>query len=385
MPDAAVAGAASLQPRIAALSDRIEAERRLPDELVGAFADLGLFRLCVPRDLGGVEASPRVLVETIESIARADGAAGWCVMIGATTGVVSAYLDEAPARTIYAGDPLAVTGGVFAPRGRAVVDGDGYRVSGRWPFASGCQHCDWLMGGCIVFAGDEPQLQANGAPEPVMMLFPAATATIHDTWNVAGLCGTGSHDIEVRDLFVPRDYAVALVSGTPRATGTLYQFPVFGLLALGIAAVALGIARAAMDEIVALAQRKQPGGSRRSLAERSATQSDFARAEAQWRAARAFLLGTIDDTWAELRAGATMTHQRRALLRLAASHATDAAAAVVDSMYRLGGGTAIYAASRLQRCFRDVHVATQHMMVAPATYELSGRFLLGLDADASQL
>ena len=181
MPDAAVASAASLQPRIAALSDRIEAERRLPDELVGAFADLGFFRLCGPRDLGGVEASPRVLVETIESIARADGAAGWCVMIGATTGVVSAYLDEAPARAIYAGDPLAVTGGVFAPRGRAVVDGDGYRVSGRWPFASGCQHCDWLMGGCIVFAGDEPQLQANGAPEPVMMLFPAATVTDPET------------------------------------------------------------------------------------------------------------------------------------------------------------------------------------------------------------
>ena len=377
--------AAALRQRIEALAATSESDRRLPPELVAEFAQRGWFRLCVPASLGGLEADPTTLVETIETVARADGSAAWCVMIGATTGVVAAYLDEAAAREIYAANPLTVTGGVFAPRGKAVVEGDGYRISGRWPFASGCQHCDWLMGGCLVVEDGKPRLQENGVPEPIMMMFPASAATVHDTWHVAGLRGTGSHDIEVRDLFVPRERAVALVSGEPRQPGALYAFPVFGLLALGIAGVALGIARAALDDLASLAATKQPGASRRVLAERPATQCSFARAEAQWRAARTFLYATIDETWLAARTDAVIPLERRALLRLAASHATETAAGVVDTLYQLGGGSSIYETSRLQRCFRDVHVATQHMMVAPATYELSGRFLLGLDADASQL
>lgn len=376
--------AVALRPAIEAAAAAGEQNRRLEAELVRAFADAGLFRLCVPRALGGLEVDPLTLVTTIEAVAQADGAAGWCVMIGATTGVVSAYLEPQAAARIYA-DPQLVTGGVFAPRGKAVTVPGGYRVSGRWPFASGCQHCGWLMGGCIVLDDDRPRLQANGQPDPVMLLFPAEQATIHDTWHVAGLCGTGSHDIEVNDLFVPLDLAVSLVSDTAHAPGALYRFPVFGLLAMGIAGVALGIARCAIDDAVQLAQIKQPGGSRRSLAERGATQSAVAQAEAKLRSARAFLLTTLEETWAELGDGSPMSLQRRALLRLAATHATDSAAAVVDAMYTLGGGTSIYRASRLQRCLRDIHVVTQHIMVGQPTYELSGRFLLGLDADVSQL
>ncbi len=363
----------------------IEAERRLPRPLVDEMAERGLFRLCVPRELGGIEAPPAVLIETIETVARADGSAGWCVMIGSTTGFVSAYLPEDAAREIYGADPLAISGGVFAPRGMATVEGSDYRVSGRWPFASGCGHCTWLMGGCIVVENGEPRRQPGGAPDPVMLVFPAKDVVIHDTWNVAGLRGTGSHDIEVSDLFVPGDRAVALVTDTPRATGPLYAFPVFGLLALGIAGVALGIARSAIDDFAELAVAKHPGGSRRSLADRPATQAEVARSEAQFRAARAFLYGTVDNVWQSVQAGGPMTVEQRALLRLAASHATETSAAVVAAMYRLGGGSSIYESSRLQRCFRDVHVATQHMMVAEPTFELSGRVLLGLETDASQL
>ena len=364
-------------PRIRAAADEIEAGRRIPLPLVHALADAGVFRACVPRALGGLETHPSVFVTVLETIAAADGSAGWCAMIGATSGVVSAYLPDAVAREIYGTDPRTVTGGVFAPRGTAVPEGDGYRVSGRWPFASGSEHCAWLMGGCVVRGG--------GAPQARMMLFPATDARILDTWNVAGLRGTGSHDMTVEDVFVPADRSVSIVTDRPRVAGALYAFPVFGLLAIGIAAVALGIARAAIDELVRLAREKAPYGSKRTLAERGVVQADVAQAEALVRAGRAFLYEAIERAWTAAELEGTIATADRVALRLAATHATIGAAKATDLVYNAGGGTSIYAASPLQRCFRDVHVATQHAMVGGSTLELAGRILLGLDTDVSQL
>jgi alkylation response protein AidB-like acyl-CoA dehydrogenase len=372
-----IAALEALVPRIRAAADEIEAGRRVPLPLVHALADTGVFRLCVPRALGGGEAHPNQLVDAIETIAAADGSAGWVAMIGATTGVVAGYLADAVAREIYGGDPRVVTGGVFAPRGTAVPEGDGYRVSGRWPFASGSEHCAWLMGGCLVRDG--------GPPRARMMLFPASAARILDTWNVAGLRGSGSHDMTVEGLLVPAERSVSIIDDRPRATGPLYAFPVFGLLAIGIAAVALGIARAAVDELVRLACEKTPQGSRRTLAERGVLQADVARAEALVRAGRAFLREAVDGAWAAAEVGGTIGLAERARLRLAATHATANAAHATDLVYTAGGGTSVYATSPLQRCFRDVHVATQHIMVAGPTWELAGRVLLGLDTDVSQL
>ena len=367
---------APIVPRIRAAADEIEARRRLPLDLVGALAGAGVFRLCVPRSLGGGEAHPRVLLDVIETVAAADGSAGWCVMIGATSGVVSAYLAPDVAREIY-GDPGTITGGVFAPRGTAVVEGDAFRVSGRWPFASGSEHCAWLMAGCLVRDG--------GPPRPRMMLVPASEARILDTWNVTGLRGTGSHDMTLDDVRVPAERSMSLIDDRPRVDGALYAFPVFGLLAIGIAAVAVGIARAAIDELVRLAREKSPQGSSRTLAERGVVQAQVAEAEALVRSARAFLHEAIDEAWAVAAARGAITPSERVGLRLAATHATTSAARATDLMYAAGGGTAIYATSPLQRCFRDVHVATQHVMVAGATYELTGRLLLGLATDVSQL
>jgi alkylation response protein AidB-like acyl-CoA dehydrogenase len=364
-------------PRIRAAADEIESGRRLPLPLVHALADAGVFRLCVPRAFGGLEAHPSVLVTALATIAAADGSAGWCAMIGATSGVVSAYLPEPVAREIYGTDPRTVTGGVFAPRGTALPDGDGYRVSGRWPFASGSEHCAWLMGGCLVRGGGPPQAR--------MMLVPASDARIVDTWNVAGLRGTGSHDLVIEDVFVPADRSVSLMTDRPRVGGALYAFPVFGLLAIGIAAVALGIARAAIDELVRLAREKSPYGSRRTLAERGVVQAEVAQAEALVRSGRAFLHEAIERAWSVAELDGTIATADRAALRLAATHATTSAAKATDLVYNAGGGTSIYAASPLQRCFRDVHVATQHAMVAGSTLELAGRVLLGLDTDVSQL
>ena len=376
--DSLLAAAIDLAPRIRALADDAERDRRLPADLVRAFADAGFFHLCVPRALGGREADPATLVRVIETLAAADGSAAWCAMIGATSGVASAYLAADAAREIY-GAAGAISGGAFAPLGRATVVDGGYRVTGRWPFASGCEHCTWLMGGSVIVDDGTP------LPDPRLVLFPAGDARIIDTWTVAGLRGTGSHDIAVDDLFVPAARSFSLVTDRPTQTGTLYAFPVFGLLALGIAAVTLGIARAAIDELVRLAGMKTPSGSRRRLAERAVIQSAVAEAEAVLGAARALVFDAVASAWATAEAAGTIDLRVRARLRLATTHAAIAAARAVDLMYNAAGGTAVYATSPLQRHFRDVHAATQHVMVAPTTLELVGRVLLGLDADTAML
>lgn len=340
--------------------------------MVDAFREAGLFGLLVPARLGGGERSPQEFISVIEAVAEADGAAAWCLMIGATTGILSAYLPEPEAREIFR--PGAITGGVYAPLGTAEPAPGGWRVSGRWPFASGCQHCDWLLGGARVESGP-----------PRLMFFPSAEVEIIDTWEVSGLMGTGSNDIAVKDLEVPAARSVALTADLPLHPGRLYAFPVFGLLALGIASVALGIARGAIDDLLDLAGAKTPTGSRRKLAERPLVQATVAEAEAILSSARAFVFEAVEAAWEAAGAGTVLELAPRARLRLAATHATIASARVVDLMYSAGGGTSIYRTSPLQRRFRDVHTATQHVMVAPPTLELSGRVLLGLETDVSAL
>ena len=367
---------AELAARLAPESERA---RRLPDELVAAMVEAGVFRMLVPEAVGGLERHPAELVSTVAELARGDGAAGWCAAIGATSGLLAGYLPETSAREIYA-DPRAISGGVFAPRGRATRAADGgFSVSGRWPFASGCTHCSWLMGGCIV-EGDDP-------PMPTLMIAPAAEVTIHDdTWDSMGLRGTGSHDIEMRAVHVPADRAASLVADTPTASGPLSAFPVFGLLALAIGAVGLGIARGALDDIGELAGVRTPTGSRRTMAERPAVQSELASAEASLGAARALLDGAIERAWAEASSSGQVPVEARAALRLAATHAATTGADVTTAAYKLGGGSSVYESkSPLPRRFRDAHTATQHMLVAPATNELAGRLILGLPTDTSQL
>jgi indole-3-acetate monooxygenase len=379
-----VEAARELAQRAAELAERTEGERRLPPELSEAIAERGLYRLCVPGSLGGGEAHPRVLVEAVEALAQGDAAAGWCVAICATSGMLAAYLPDAAAAEVY-GDPLGVVGGVFAPMGRATVDGDSYVVDGRWRFASNVESCDWLMGGCAVLDGGEVRTLPSGRPDIRLVLVPRADVRVIDTWSVSGLRGTGSHDMAVESLAVPEARSASLLTDEPRTGGALYAFPPFGLLAVGIAAVALGTARGAISDVVDLAGAKTPTLSSRKLAERPATQSEVARADAQVAAARALLLEAIDHCWSAASAGGALTLELRARLRAAATHAVESSAQAVDSAYRLGGGSAIYETSPLQRRFRDVHAATQHLLVAPPTWELAGRALLGLEFDAAQL
>lgn len=374
----------ALAPAIRARGDEIEQGRRVPLDLVRGLAEAGAFRMCIPRSLDGGEADVATLLDVIEEVASADGSAGWIVMIGATSGLVSGYMAPAAAREIY-GRPDVITGGVFAPRGQAVPVDGGFRAQGRWPFGSGSEHCSWLLGGCMVVEDGKPRLIGRGIPDSRMMLFPASDVRIVDTWTVSGLRGTGSHDLEVAEVFVPAERAVSLITDRPVVDGPLFRFPVFGLLALGIAAVATGIARTAIDELVKIAGGKTPTGSKRLLGERGVIQMQVAQAEAALQSSRAWLRSTVAEAWDSACTSGSIPVAQRAALRLAATEATTRATRAVDLMYEAGGGSSIYATSPLQRCFRDVHVVTQHAMVAPSTYELTGRLLLGLDTDSAML
>ena len=379
-----LAAAQRLAPRAAELAERTEQARGLPRELVDGLLDAGLLCMCLPRSLGGREAHPATMARALEELARADGATAWCAMIASTSCVLGAYLPASEAELIFGGG-RTIAGGVFAPRGHAERRDGAYLVNGRWSFASGVTHCDWVLGGCVVHENDEPVLLDDGSPDVRLMLMPIGAIDVIDTWSVSGLRGSGSHDMAAVSQLVPDVRVVSLHSERPAHDGALYSFPVFGLLAVGIAAVALGIARGAIEDLISLAGSKTPASGRRTLAERATVQALLARAEAALRAARGLVLGEVEAAWIAAERGVAMPDRRRLGLRLAATHATEVAAEVATSMYRAGGGSSIYDSSPLQRRFRDVNVATQHMMVAPSTWELAGRMLVGLPTDTRQL
>jgi indole-3-acetate monooxygenase len=266
---------------------------------------------------------------------------------------------------------------VWAPRGVARrVDG-GYRVSGRWSFCSGIRHSDYLFGGSMVEAEDGP-------PAPRVLGMAVSDLDVPDSWQTSGLRGTGSHDAVAEDVFVPEQRSLWLFD-SPTSDGALYRFPILAFFALSISAAALGNARGSIDDLQALAAVKVGQGSSRTLAERPATWSAVAQAEAALRAARLLYYQAIDEAWEAAHAPEPVPTELRLGLRLAATHAVRTAAEVARDMYDLGGGSAIYDSSPLGRRFRDAHTATAHFQVNPATWELTGRLLLDQPTDTTML
>jgi alkylation response protein AidB-like acyl-CoA dehydrogenase len=373
-----------IAPLAAGLAEQTERDRALAPELISELRSAGLFHLCLPRSLGGAEARPAETFLALEALGAGDGAAAWCAMVASTSSLLGAYLPKEEAAEIFAGG-RSVVAGVFAPRGRARRTEEGFVVDGRWSFASGIGHSDWMLGGCMVHGEDGPELLEGSRPDVRLMAMERSRLEVIDTWSVSGLCGTGSQDVTAKEELVPLTRGVSLFTDRPQEEGALYAFPLFGLLALGIAAVALGIARGAIEDLISLAGAKSPAPGARSMAERSTVQVELARAEASLRAARALALDQIQSAWTAAENGEALSDELRLGLRLAATHATETAALVATAMYRAGGGSSIYSSSPLQRRFRDGNVATQHMMVAPATWELTGRLLFSQPTDTSQL
>jgi len=367
--------ARGLADLIEANADDGERIRRLPLATVKGLTDSHLLRMCVPEAYGGPEVDPVTMVEVIESVAHSDGAAGWCTMIASTTSSMASLLPEPAAQEIY-GDSTSITGGVFAPNGKgtaATVDGvDGFSVSGRWAWGSGTQHCRWVLGGALC---DDGTFR--------LCWFSQADVTFHDTWYTTGMRGSGSLDYSVTDTFVPADRTIQPGVTRPVVRTPLSQFPNFTLLAAGVSAVGLGVARRALDELVDLAQGKKPQYSSKTLAKNGFTQIELARAEGQLRAARAFLIDELSSAWAAAVAGDEVTVAARTGIRLAATHAATVGAEVADVAFTLAGGTAVYDTSVLGRCLRDAHIVTQHIQTAPKLNETIGKLLLGLDVDTA--
>ncbi|AUC95092.1 hydroxylase [Bradyrhizobium sp. SK17] len=376
--------AAALAPLVQASAEESERLRRLPVPLVEAMAQAGLFRLWIPRTIGGAEADPMTLVRVVEEISRADGAAGWCMAIGGVYGVFGGYLAKDAAHEIYGSDPTVRTAGALRPMGTArVVDG-GYHVTGRWPLGSGCQHSGWMIGNCRIFDGDQPRLQLDGMPVMRIMLFPTAQCEIFDTWHSIGLRGTGSHDYAVAGAFVPSARSLSFRE-LPVEQGPLYAFPTIALFGAALAAVPLGIARHAIDILVGLVGRKIASRSRKLLSEDALVQADLGRAEALLGSGRAFLHGKLAEAWQAVSAGKVLSVAERATLWLASTHAANAAKQATELMFEAGGSASLDVSCGLERCVRDVHAAVQHLALAPANYQMAGQAYLGVDMRSTPL
>ena len=306
---------------------------------------------------------------------------GWCTVIPAGYGRLAGAMSLDVATEIF-GSGRGVLVGTLNPTGKAVAVPGGYRVTGRWSYGSFIAHSHWVLGNCITHDDTGPRRVADGGPAFRLCIFPRADTEVFDNWHVGGLRATGSNDYQVTDLFVPEERAVPLVafSPPPMQPGPLYVMPMTSTFVSCIATVALGIARAAIESLIEIAAAKTPMGSPSVLREKSLAQADLARAEALVRSGRAFLFDELEACWVDAVAGRQITLQRRALVRLAACQATQCAIQAVDLMYACGGGTSLFEGNRLERCFRDVHAAGQHIAVATqSNLEPVGRVLFGLD------
>jgi len=365
-------------------SDEIEKARRLPEEISRKLAKADLYKLGIPRHVGGLEVPPGITSQIFETLAKGDASCGWVTFISATSGTVLASIPDEAAAEVFS-DPETLMTGVFAPTGKAEKVEGGFQVSGRWQWGSGSQNADWILGGCLLMENGEPMLDSSGRPRQTMLIMPAKEVEFLDTWHVSGLRGTGSLDYQVQDLFVPEARAIGYLKGGNAQKNPIYAFPSFTFLALGIGAVCMGIARAAIDELVSLAVKKRRISASKTVAEQQISQMKLAQAEADLRSARLFYYDALDAAWQNAKVGNKVTLEQRRNLRLATTNAVIKSASVVDEMYNLGGGSAVYENSRLQRHFRDIHVATSHIMVAPSTLETIGRLFFGLESNSATL
>lgn len=382
--DKLLASATELSQQFYQRADEIEKARRLPPDVSEQMAKAGFYRMGAPLAVGGLESPPALSSQVVEILAKGDASCAWVTFIGMTSNTALSGIPESTAREVYS-DPNTLMTGVFAPTGTAERKDGGFLVSGRWQWGSGSQNAKWVLGGCMMTENGEPMLDENGRPRSHMVIMPTSEIEYLDTWYVSGLCGTGSLDYQVQELFVPDERVVGYLREGRLPLTPLYAFPNITFLALGIGAVCMGMARAAIDELIQLAVSKRRVGARKTISEQQTAQVKLAQAEADLRSARLFYYDALEDAWQCAVASKKVDVVQRRNLRLATTNAVIKSVGVVDEMYSLGGGSSVYHNSRLQRYFRDIHVAKSHIMVSPATLETIGGLFFGLDLNVSML
>ena len=365
----------TLSPEIRDRAPEVEAARRIPADLLDRLKDAGCFSLVVPASHGGLGSDLGGAMRVIEELSRADASVAWVALVGGGAWIDVVGLPPATFDAMYGPGRVTMLAGVFNPTGVAVPVPDGYRVNGRWSFASGCEDADWLYGNCVDTSSGEPQLR--------IAVFRPDEVEIEDTWSVSGLRGTGSHHFTVRDVVVPADRTLLVFTDPPCVDTPLVRIPVPATIALAMAAVPLGIAQAALDDVVALASNKVPLLSPSSLAANPLFEYQLGESDARLRAARSLLYAEAATAWNAALADDEFVPHVRARLRSAAVLATTTAASVVDTCYGAGGGTSLYDTSPLQRRLRDVHAVTQHFLFKPDTLTTCGAILAGQSPDLS--
>jgi alkylation response protein AidB-like acyl-CoA dehydrogenase len=356
-----------LEPLIRSFETRIEHEATLPRPVVDALVEAGVFCTNSPREIGGLEVDAPTYFEVVEEMSRVNGSVGWLAMINCGN-FLSWFPTEAAVKMFRSKEPYAVFSGNLAPKGRAVrVDG-GYRISGRWSFVSGCPHADWILLRAPLYDADAPVLTADGTPDVINAVLRASDVQILPTWDGLGLRGTGSHDVEVSDVFVETERTTGLQDHYP---GPLYKAWFF---LIGHAAHAVGIGRAAIQSLIDLAEGSAVPRAG-ALATRAEVQMALAEAEATLQAARAFVWQTTCDAYAQAVETGAIEPRLRMLLKLSMTYAVRSTAQAVSQVFEAAGPPSVYAGRTIERCYRDIHTATQHSLMQTQHYQGIGQYL----------
>jgi len=383
-------GFSTAETLVAPVADQIrktaaeaEAMRRLPSDLMRLLKDVGLFSIYTPKQFGGLDLRVPDALRVVEEVARHDGSTAWVVALGLANGVFTSMLPEASVATLLGnGAALIPAAPAFGVRA-AEVNGC-YRLNGRWSYNSGAPNADWIAVPVTIFDEDQPRIGPTGA-ESIFAFVPPSAVEIIDTWYVTGLRATGTQDLRVDDVFVPDAMAGRAIMGPGGPVlhtvrdNTFARIPFMSIAGLAqVPPVVLGIARRAIEEFKLLAQTKQSAFGGPRLAEQVQAQTGLARAEALLRAARTYWYHEVETLWDAAVQNSPISLELRASQRIANLLVTEHCVTAVDLLYRLAGSTAIFQSSALERCFRDVHTAAQHLQVQEARWETTGRVLMGL-------
>lgn len=374
--------ARALAPLITRDADEIERTRRLTPAVTSALIENGLYRALLPKSFGGSEATLQAFMQMQEEVAKADASTAWCLGQCSVCAMTAAYLDRDAAEEIFNAPPGILAWGAIAHEVRVVPGG--YIANARWDFASGLRQASWLGAHVrVVEADGTPRRKADGSPEIRTILFPVSSATMYDVWNVIGLKGTGTDSYSVENLFVPEKFAALRDDPAAlREQGPLYKLSTNMVFSMGFAATALGVARATLDAAIELARAKTPQGLK-AMRDNNAVQGLIGRTEASLRAARAYLYATADEVWRDLSRGDPIAEQHRVALRIAATWTIHQSASVVDTAYHMAGATAVFAANKFERRFRDMHAIAQQIQARDTHYEDAGKAILSANLDAA--
>src|SRR5947208_9940859 len=381
-----VRAAAALRSVIRGYREELEREQRLPKALVEQFHAAGFYSLVIPRELGGLQADPLTYVRVVELLAEAAGSGGWNLANNSIGQLVTLGLPDERVHEIYAnGADTAIAGTAVMGGGRAIPVDGGYRVTGRWPFGSGCQESSWMLGSFQILDGGQSRRSPDGASVFWRGVFQRSEAQIVEgSWDVSGLRATGSFDWTVDDVFLP-ERRTMVHAGVPldnqwsRWPGISYALPAQAWLGPHHSAVITGIARAGIDALIELAAGKTPRGRTGRLCENPQVQDAVGRADAILNAGRAYRTAMVTEIWNTVAAGDETTLEQRARCRLASVYAADSAREAMDLMYRHGGSTSYRRESRLAECWRDLHVVGQTAAIAPAGCPIGRRAFLNMD------